>query len=214
MGLKHHHRNLKFLTNFFRGFFLALPNDVRFCIVKKMKYIDVFNFSIVCKRFYLLVRSHKDFVDKMRISKHISSYDCDFFIFCWKNWLNLVVIFQMLSNLSFAKMSMFFPPVFFCRCGSRAAGKCRYCTRLFVDSVEMGSKIDHYFTIRVSPLYVSTINNLVRQVKANAVILNLYYSFFNYLKSENLGEIFEEVANNSFGLLVYFKYISGFILTN
>ena len=72
------------------------------------------------------------------------------------------------------------------------------------DSVEMGSKIDHYFTIRVSPLYVSTINNLVRQVKANAVILNLYYSFFNYLKSENLGEIFEEVANNSFGLLVIF----------
>ena len=60
---------------------MALPNEVRLCIVKKMKYIDVFNFSIVCKRFYLLVRSRKDFVDKMRISKHISTYDCDFFSF-------------------------------------------------------------------------------------------------------------------------------------
>ena len=50
-------------------------------IIKKLKFEDVFNCSIFSKRSFELTRSHKKFVNCMRISKHIFSFDPDYFHF-------------------------------------------------------------------------------------------------------------------------------------
>ena len=50
-------------------------------MVRKLKFSDEFNFSIVSKRFCQITRSHKKFVNAMRISKHIIRIDGDYFEF-------------------------------------------------------------------------------------------------------------------------------------
>ena len=70
-------------------------------------------------------------------------------------------------NLKLKKLTYELPPfktfshVFFCHRGSKTAGKCRYCTIFFVDSPDIGSKIDHYFKIQNSDLDFLTIKNFM-----------------------------------------------------
>ena len=86
------------------------------------------------------------------------------------------------------------------------ADKCDVYTRFFDDN-NLGARIDREFIITYKSIYYLPISTLMDQVKTNYVILNLYYVIGNYkenhfLKTENIGEIFFEVANNSFGLYI------------
>ena len=48
---------------------------------------------------------------------------------------------------------------------------------------------------------------LMNKTNAKSVVLNLYYLVDNFSLAENFGELFIEIANNSFGLYVLFLQI-------
>ena len=54
-----------------------------------MKLIHVFNFALVSKRFHFISRAYKYFLDKLRISKHIISFDFHYLLFLLKELLQL-----------------------------------------------------------------------------------------------------------------------------
>lgn len=119
---------------------------------------------------------------------------------------------------------------FFCQRGQTTAGKYDKCTRFFVDDNNFGSKIDKAFTFTFDRIRNTEISYLMNQVKTKSVslylyyvvgifqrvtqeqkILEMYYVVGNFSKgdarTENLGELFFEVANNSFGLYVVYLQI-------
>ena len=101
---------------------------------------------------------------------------------------------------------------FFCQTGNNRAGKCDVCTRFFVDDNNLGARIDREFIITYRSISHLPISTLIDQVKTNYLILNIYYVVGDYkenhfLKTENIGEIFFEVANNSFGLYVVYLQV-------
>ena len=84
-----HHKSLRFLIDFFLEIFVDLPDEVWLIIVKKMELIDIFNFSILSKRFYCISRNYKFFVDSMRVSKHIFGFDAEYQNFLSEELQNL-----------------------------------------------------------------------------------------------------------------------------
>ena len=52
-----------------------LPNEILFELIKKPRYIDVFSFSIVYKRFYLTCLGFDEFRERFRTSKQILGYN-------------------------------------------------------------------------------------------------------------------------------------------
>ena len=100
---------------------------------------------------------------------------------------------------------------FFCRCGSKTAGECQLCTRLFVKDLVVGNVIEDYFTIYFCDLQQTLAQNLMSQVKARKLTLVLYYSVGassdSNLRTEKFGEICMKAANNSSSLYVLYRQV-------
>ena len=61
-------------------------------VAENLKFVDLFNLSIVSKRFYHISRSRKKFVSAMRISKYIFGFDDSYFKFLcseFRYWGNI-----------------------------------------------------------------------------------------------------------------------------
>lgn len=90
-------------------------------------------------------------------------------------------------------------------------GRCQICTPFFIDEEDIGRNIDQNFTLDFHRLKNTLVENLMTQVKIRIgiVALNLYYIVggVNVWRTENFGEAFVEVANNSFGLFVVFLQV-------
>ena len=100
----------------------------------------------------------------------------------------------------------------FCHCffgmrGSKNVGKCDVCNRFFVDDSDITSKIDQEYSLQHLPIC-----ELMEQVtNARSVVLSLYCLVREYAGNgrwiENFGEIFFEIANNSFRVYIFFLQI-------
>ena len=97
---------------------------------------------------------------------------------------------------------------FFCRRGSKTAGKCNIYNRIFVDGKDIAKKFDWNVVLTKNSIDNLLICNLMEQLKTKAIVLNLYYMVGEYIRNdiiitENFGEIFFEVANNPFGVYIF-----------
>lgn len=73
-------------------------DEVWCLIVKNLKLADLFNFSIVSKRFYHISRLQKRFFNAMKISKHIFSFDLWYYF--------IILIFYILKCWLWVKKFM------------------------------------------------------------------------------------------------------------
>ena len=100
---------------------------------------------------------------------------------------------------------------FFCVKGNRNIGKCHVCSRFFVDDSDTASKIDQGSLLSKNSLHHVHICELMEQVNARSIVLNLYYLVGEYAgngkSTENFGEIFFEIANNPFGVYIFYLQI-------
>ena len=180
-----------------------------------MKLSDIFNFSIVSKRFYQITRSHKKFCKAIRISKYIVGFDEDYFDFlqdelqtldkniCEKFKEKIVknyFVFNLL-DISFKKIVFSLLPFkiyshcYFCWRGSKTACKCDIFTKFFIDDNDLGARIDREFILTKKSIEYLLIPNLMEIVKTKSVVLNLYYVVDDcgkndIMETENFGEIF------------------------
>ena len=163
----------------------------------------------------------------MRILNHTFSFDPDYFDFLSEEILNLSkeihedfkstivknkYVFSLLDQM-LKKIIFDLQPftvlchVFYCLRGSKMIGRCQICTPFFIDEEDIGRNIDQNFTLDFHRLKNTLVENLMTQVKMRIgiVALNLYYIVggVNVWRTENFGEAFVEVANNSFG--IYFN---------
>ena len=69
---------------------------------------------------------------------------------------------------------------FYCWRGIKTAGKCDFCTRLFIDDNDLGVKIDREFVLTKKSIEQLPICNLMDQVKTRSVVLNLCYLVGDY----------------------------------
>ena len=184
-------------------------------IIKKIKLSDIFNFSIVSKRFYQITRPHKEFCKAIRISKHIVGFDEDYFDFledelqtlgkniCEKFKEKIVKnYFEFnLLDVSFKKIVFSLLPFkiyshrFFGWRGSKTASKCDIFTKFFTDGNDLGTRIDREFILTKKSIEHLLISNLMEIVKTKSVVLNLYYVVDDcgkndIMETENFGEIF------------------------
>ena len=81
----------------------------------------------------------------------------------------------------------------------------------FVDDSDIASKIDQRFLLTKNSLQHLPICELIEQVNARSVVLNLYYLVGEYAgngkMTEKVGEIFFEIANNPFGVYIFYLQI-------
>ena len=130
-----------------------------------------------------------------------------------KNYFVFGLVDVLLKKIVYGLLSFnIYCHLFFCRRGNKKANKCDVSTRFFVDDNDLGGRIDREFIVTYKSICHLPISTLMDQVKTNYVILNLYYVVGNYkenhfLKTENFGEIFFEVANNLFGLFTVYLQI-------
>ena len=62
--------------------------------------------------------------------------------------------------------------------------------------------------LQKNPLKLYSVGELMETVSANTIVLNIYYLIGEYQsKAENYGELFFEVANNSFGVYIFYVQI-------
>ena len=59
--------------------------------------------------------------------------------------------------------------------GSRNVATCDVCSRFFVDYSDIASKIDQEFLLSKYGIQYLPICELIRQVNARSVVLNIYY---------------------------------------
>ena len=117
----------------------------------------------------------------------------------------------MLENIAYGLLPFkIFCHCFYCRRGSKIAGKCDVCTRFFIDDNDLGAKIDGESLFTKKGIYQLPICSLFYQVKTRSFMLNLFYLVGDHasndiVKTENFGEIFFEIAKNPFG--VYIVYL-------
>ena len=110
-----------------------------------MKLIHVFNFALVSKRFHFISRAYKYFLDKLRISKHIISFDFHYLLFLLKELLQLnkeifgtfkdsiktnafvfnLVIVKLMGLVYKLLLFRIYCHLFFCVCGSKTASWCQ-----------------------------------------------------------------------------------------
>ena len=168
----------------------------------------------------------------MRISKHIVSFDGDYFEFLEdelkslgksirekfkekvvKNYFVFGLVDVLLKKVLYGLLPFtIYCHLFFCRRGNKTAGKRDGCTKFSVDDNDLGARINREFIVTYKSICHLPASTLVDQIKINYVTLNLYYVVGDYkenhfLKTENFREIFFEVANNFFGLYVVYLQI-------
>ena len=149
------------------------------------------------KGFYQITRSHKKFVNAIRISKHIVSFEFlqdelkslgnnirkkfkekivkNYFVFGLVDVLLKKNVYGLLPFNSYCHL-------FFCQRDSKTAGKCDICTRFFIDDNDLGARIDRKFIVTKKSIEQLPIFNLMDQVKTKSVVLNLYYVVDDYEK--------------------------------
>ena len=94
--------------------------------------------------------------------------------------------------------------------GSRNVEKWDVCSRFYVDDSDIASKIDQEFLLSKNDIQHLPLCEMMRQVNARSVVLNLYDLVGEYAgngkMNENFGEIFE-IANNLFGVYIFYLQI-------
>ena len=122
-----------------------------------MKLCDLFNLSMVSKKFYHISTVNKRFTSAMTFSKCILNFGTNYFeLRCLdrkirkslkKGLLKIPLSFHLLI-LTLKRLFMicyhseYFVTAFFCVRGSKTVGKCDVCSRFFVDDLDIVSKID------------------------------------------------------------------------
>ena len=97
---------------------------------------------------------------------------------------------------------------FYCRRGSRLFGRCDICRRFFVDDQDIAKKLDGKFAIIKKGIKLYPVGELMELVNAKAIVLNINYLVGEYQsKTENFGEVCFEIANNSFGVFIFYVQI-------
>lgn len=187
-----------------------LPNEIWFFIVKKLKLIDMFCFSIVSKRFYQICNESKTYRKKMRISKHIIGYDSFYFyvfdgiikfiskdvkessekVIVGKKFVFSVVDINM-SKTAYERLPFKnFNHLFYRHRGSKSPAIDKYCTRFYLEEIDQSSYVDQTFVAKKTDLASTNVLNLMEQVSAGSFDLTLYYAVGDFLshdpKSENL----------------------------
>lgn len=131
------------------------------------KFLDLFKFSLVQKRFYAVLRENKKFRSAMTFSKYILNFDEDYLDFLRdelkylskdiretfgeKIVNNLFV--SSLVDIQIEKIIFEILPFkvhchcFYCRRGSRLFGKCDIRSRFFVDDQDIAKKFDNKFVV-------------------------------------------------------------------
>ena len=99
----------------------------------------------------------------------------------------------------------------FCVRGSRNVGKWDVCSRFYIDDSDIASKIDQEFLLSKNGIQHLPHCEMMRQVNTRSVVLNLYDLVGEYAgngkMTENFGEILFEIANNLFGVYVFYLQI-------
>ena len=166
----------------------------------------------------------------MWISKFLVNFDKDYFEFMENNLKLLTNKIETKFNEKIIKNSFIFNMIdlkvqkiiyqlllfrifchlFFCRRGSKTAGKCLVCTRMFVDNHDISVTFAEHFVLKGKNIEHLPISKLMNLVKVKSVSLNVYYIVgdfgkkFAEKKAENFGNIFFDCVNNSFSLYVLY----------
>ena len=145
-----------------------LPNEIWCLILRKLKYIDVLNLSLVSKKFHELCVSDKEYIKRLRLSKQIISYDADL----WFEFLNqtfnylsedteadcedafakrkfvFLIVRIKLKKIAFKLLPFkIYNHLFFCHRGARSPGKCNFCTRYYVEEPDQILFIEKTFRV-------------------------------------------------------------------
>ena len=131
-----------------------------------------------------------------RISKHLVSYDFGLFDFIEKELIGLAKnIKKTLKdainkdnrfafndvNLRIKKLAYELLPfkifyyVVYCVQGTRNPNRCRFCTRFFVDDVDISSYIDYKFRFKKLDFKITRVEFFMETLKSDIYFLNLYY---------------------------------------
>ena len=122
-------------------------------IIQFLRYIDVFNFSLTCERFCLVLLSYKAYRKRLSLSRAVFGSDpntCHYFVNNCLDELseNICVGFSTLFksrkylksilDIELKKISYKLLPfkihehLLFCQRGIRSANRCNFCTRFFL----------------------------------------------------------------------------------
>ena len=163
----------------------------------------------------------------MRVSKLVFGFDPDYFDFLSdeikelgktvrKNFEKDInersfvfsVVETILKDVVFELLPFrIYNHLFFCLKGNRMIAKCKLCSRIFIKDMDHARKIENCFKIARNSIKGSSISMLMNEANAKSVVLNLYYLVDDFRLAENFGELFIEIANNSFGLYILFLQI-------
>ena len=95
--------------------------------------------------------------------------------------------------------------------GSRTAGKCRLCTRYFIEDTDQASYLDFNFIVNKDDLKEFEVYSLIQDSVDNRFTLSIYYIVRQQWlevavggKSENYGEVFKEVVISPLSLYIMF----------
>ena len=91
-----------------------------------------------------------------------------------------------------------FNHLFHCHRGSKSVGKCKYCTRFYVEESDHSYYIEKCFTIYKSALVCTSVGNLATQVSAKSFTLSLYGGLF--LDNDTMFQNFREIFVTATGL--------------
>ena len=136
-----------------------------FKLLKKLAFIDAINFSMTSKRIYQIVRENKIYKNAMWLSKFLVNFDEDYYEFIENNlkllskkiqtkFKDKIIKNSFIFNIIDLKVQKFtyqllplriFCHLFFCQKGSKTAGKCLICTRIFVDNHDISVMFEEHF---------------------------------------------------------------------
>ena len=170
------------------------------------------------KDFTKFWKSTKSFTSAVTLSKRILNFDTDYFNFlkcelrCLRGEIRKkfeerivksTFVFSLI-DIHLGKivydllLFRIFYHCFFCATGSESVRKCDVCSRFFVDDSVIASKINQEFLLSKNGIRQLPICELMKQVNARSVVLNLYYLVREYAGNgkwtENFGKIFFEIT--------------------
>ena len=203
---------------------MDLPNEMWAQIVCFLRYVDVFNFSLTCIRFHLVLLSYKPYRERFALSHAVFGSDPDMCYSIMKcldevfenNCLGFSDLFKSgqylksilkikLKNISYELLRFkVHEHLFSFQRGIRDVGRCNFCTMFFLEhSNEMilVKNAVHLFLYQCSGMEVTS---LFEKVQVSDVYLNVFYKTSDFIshgpKNHNYGEIFTDLINNPFAL--------------
>lgn len=192
-----------------------------------LKFSDLFKIPLVLKKFYAVSRENKKFKSTRTFSKYILNFGEDCFDFLRdelkylskdiretfrKKVINNFFVFSLV-NIKIEKMisEMFSFKVychsFYCRRDSRLVGNVISATDFLLMIRILRKNLMVNLLLQKNPLKLYSVGELMETVSANTIVLNIYLVGEYQSKTENYGELFFEVANNSFGVYIFYVQI-------